>query len=86
LQNQNSYRKKAEIIHCQDLQPQDCSEWEPPACRLRAAGCRLMQDHFRNIDEDLLVSPYSINAALQGFSEKKRGWPNHQPGLGESVY
>lgn len=43
----------------------------PAGCGLRA-GCRLMQDHFRNIDEDLLVSPYSINAALQGFSEKKK--------------
>jgi len=40
---------------------------------LQAAGCRLMQGHFRNIDEDLLVPPYSNNAALQGFSEKEGG-------------
>lgn len=32
-----------------------------------------MQDHFGNIDEDLLVSPYSSISALQGFSEEQGG-------------
>lgn len=46
----------------------------------RPAGCRLMQDHFRNIDEDLLVSPYSSISALQGFSEEQGG-----PGISRAV-
>lgn len=71
MQNQSSYRKKAEIIHCQDLQPQDCSEWEPPG--LQPAG------QCRATSGTLMKTSWCLpTAAIQPWrdSQKREGGPS----------